>query len=311
MAITKKLKKAGVARWYLSAVQQNDSFSVPHGFRMRYLGVETVSTISATNITIGAVPGTYTTATFTVTSVAAATTGTLVWGGGATGGVTLAAGDILTVGAVAAKIAASAPTGGWVVTATGAVVSMIGVVPGVLTAPTIALDTASNITFGTVTTVAGAIDNSIVHATALSTSALGIAALTPEANKDYVADNSTESVTFTLNTSSPAAGTIQICGQSFNFTLGQLNTGTTLATQIGTLVIPGYTITPSSNTVKITVNANKVGTAIPTISLGTATGVTYAATTIVKADKTYYVNFTTTSAQGNTNLYVILEKIGY
>src|ERR1035437_7913931 len=137
MATIKRLKKAGVARWYLSAVQQNDSFLVPHGFRMRYLGVETVSTISATNITVGAVPGTYANSTFTVTSVASATTGTLAWGGGATGAVTLASGDILTVGAVAAKIAASAPTGGWVVTAVGAVVSMIGVVPGAITAPTI------------------------------------------------------------------------------------------------------------------------------------------------------------------------------
>ena len=94
-----------------------------------------------------------TVSTFTVTSVASATTGTLVWGGGASGTITLTSTDISTTTTVAAKIAASMISSQWVVTNVGATVTVTAIVPGSITAPTISLGTATNITFGSVSTV--------------------------------------------------------------------------------------------------------------------------------------------------------------
>lgn len=97
--------------------------------------------------------GLFTTATFTVTSVASATTGTLLWGGGATGTITLAAGDITTTSNVASKIAATGAGGGWTVTAQGTIITLVSTSPGSFLPPTIVLGTATNITFSAVSTI--------------------------------------------------------------------------------------------------------------------------------------------------------------
>lgn len=310
MATSKKIRKGGVFRWVLQGVQQNDSFQVPHGTRIRYFAVEPVSLLgAASNLTVGVTPGTYTTATFTVNSVASATTGTLTWGGGASGTITLASGDILTTTAVAAKIASSGATGGWIVTSNGATVNLISTVPANLTAPTIALGTATNITFSSVTTVAGAVDATIVAAAAITTTKQVLTAFTPAAGKDYVAGTLTNSATFALTVSSATTGTIIVCGQPIVLASGDVDTSAHLATKIGGSNIPGYTLSPSSSNVTITQNALNQGIPFPTIAFGTATGITYSQSSSVSADPTYYINFSATSAPGNVNIYIVLETL--
>lgn len=123
---------------YLSDRRKSHASSIP-----------TVGIYNSNGFTFSAVTyPTSTSATFTVTSVAGATTGTLLWGGSASGTITLAGGDIGTTSAVAAKIAATGAGGGWTVTAVGNVVNMYA--SSNLAKPTIALGSATNITFGPV-----------------------------------------------------------------------------------------------------------------------------------------------------------------
>lgn len=93
-----------------------------------------------------------TTSSFTVTSVVGATAGTLIWGGGAFGTITLTSTDISSTGAVAAKIASSFVSGNWSLSVSSSTVTLTATIPTAQTAPTISLGTATNITFGSITT---------------------------------------------------------------------------------------------------------------------------------------------------------------
>lgn len=220
MALSKKLKKGGEARYVIQGATNNDFFTVPRGFHIRYAAVENLSALPFSGtVSFGKVAGTYTTATFAVTSVASATTGTLTLGGGASATVTLVAADILTTSAVAAKIAASSPVnmsaalvGQWIVTANGANVTLISSVPGNFTAPTISLGTATNITFGSVTTVAGSVDATYLPATPIASTFGSITNVTPALTAANTVNSSqigtTLNVTFTSTTG--AAGTYYI-----------------------------------------------------------------------------------------------------
>lgn len=309
MASSKQTKKGGQARFVIKNATQNDTFTVPHGFRIRYLGVETLSTLSnAANMTVGVSAGTYETAVFSVTSVVSAVDGTLTWGGGASGTVTLAAGDILSTTLVATKIAATGASGGWVVTSSGAVVTMTGVVPGAKTNPTIALGTATDITFSAVTSVNGAIDSSIVSAAAVSQTKYVVADFAAASGKGGVGSTTPNTATFALSTSSATAGTIIVCGQTVYLVSGDVATGTTLATKLATVKIPGVTITNS--TADITISSETgIGAPMPSLAFGTATGITYTLSSTTSADPTYYINFSAVDPESNVNVYILLDKL--
>src|ERR1700690_949431 len=86
MALSKKLKKGGEARYVVQGATNNDFFTVPRGFHVRYLAVENLANLATSGtISVGKVPATYTTATFAVTTAITTSAQTFTWGGGASG----------------------------------------------------------------------------------------------------------------------------------------------------------------------------------------------------------------------------------
>ena len=308
MAVSKKLKKSSTSpRWVLEKVVANDSFTVPRGFRIRYLGVETLTAQTTANVSIGISAGTYSTSTFTVTAVATGA-GTLTLGGGV-GAITVTGiTTAMTTAQIAAQIATFASTTS-LITSNGSTVNIISFVPSVVAASTIVLGTALGCTFSAVTYVAGAIDTSIVTATATTGNAQTVTALSVAAGKDYNPSSASKYSSYTMTTSGATAGTLYINGLPYTFTNGTLATGTTLATAIAALKIPGYTLTnPSAGVVKFTVTEEGRGYGFSKLELGTCTGVSWT-TSNVDTDLIYYVNVSGPSQLSNFNLFAQLEKM--
>jgi hypothetical protein len=187
MAIVKRLKKQGIARWTLKGATSGDYFTVPRGFKViDSLIVENGNTpVNGTGtLSLGKVPGINDVWTVPVTS-AYTGTGTCTWGGNfvnagtvittaqataiaaLVGGVTGA----LQLAASAAAIVANQPTlqglpGGvasFTLTSSGPNIIITGAVPGTsITTPTLTSTGAA--TFGTfVHTTTGSVDTTYMN----------------------------------------------------------------------------------------------------------------------------------------------------
>lgn len=304
MSTSKKLKKSGGLHWTIKNVASNDSFTLPRGFRIRSMHSEIINTQSAANLILGLTAGTYATSTFTVTAPCG-TSSDLTWGGGASGTVAVTSGD--TAVQVAAKIAAAGAGASWTVTANGAVVTMVGVVPGVITAPTLAMGT-TGVTISAITSVAGTSDNSAVNATAIGTTAQTVTGYTFQAGKDVNPATKTKKTTFTLAVNSATTGNILFNGTMVTLAAGDVDTAAHLATKLATINLPGYVVTANSNVVTVAALEEGTGHNFVKLELGTATGISWS-TAQIDTDLTYYVNFSNTNPIGNINLYVMLEKL--
>jgi trimeric autotransporter adhesin len=225
MAVSKKLKKGGEARYVIQGATNNDFFTLPRGFHIRGFMVENLAnTIPGGSVSLGKVPGTYTTATFAVTTAFTSSSNAATWGGGAFGTVTATAAVVTaaTTASSAAYIASTSPVqsapglpGYWIVTANGSNITMISSVPFNMTAPTLTVG-SSGLVIGTITTTAGSLDTTYMSAQALSSQFGALANLTSSINSAYTMNTSqsgaTLSVTFTNTTG--AAGTYTIGGNS-------------------------------------------------------------------------------------------------
>jgi hypothetical protein len=351
MAIKKSLKKGGVARYVIQGANNNDFFTLPRGFHLTYLGVETLGAQlpSAATISLGKVPGTYTTATFTVTGPFTSSSNAATWGGGAAGTITATAAVVTaaTAATSAAYFATQSPVqtvvglaGTWIVTASGAVVTMISSVPGNFTAPTLTVG-SSGLTIGAIVTVLGAVDATYMAATPLATAAIGsITEFTSSITRANLVNPSTigSSLSAIFTSAAGAAGSYSVAGQTvaipngltaiatgyavagcsfYEYTIATSGTGTyfingvsitgsatpaTLATNIAASYIPGWIIIASSAKVTCySVYSGVVGQ--PTLTLGTATTLTTSGVTWLPG----YVNpgYVTQSTQPVTNTITV------
>jgi len=250
MALLKKVKKGGLARWWIKGATSGDYFTVPRGFKvLDALIVESPGQLAGTGtISLGKVIGVNDVYTITVTS-AYTGTGTCTWGGGVVNaGTVVSAAQATAIAALsggvtgALQLAASAAaivynitstigtlTGvagnimAFNVTSNGANIVLTGAVPGaVSTAPTLSSTGAA--TFGAfVHTTTGSVDTTYLSPTWIpATTAATISLLplvappstpgiyTPLTNSSYNGN----SITTTLTTTSTAAGTYNLCGQT-------------------------------------------------------------------------------------------------
>ena len=221
MSLSKKLKKGGEARVVLQGAVNNDFFTLPRGFHIRYTAVENLSVLPLSGtVSFGKVAGAYTTASFAVTTAITTSAQTFTWGGGASGTflTTTASATGATLASTAAFIAAASPVqmsaglvGTWIVTSSGASVTMISSVPGNFTAPTLSMG-GTGAVIGSVTTVAGSVDVTYLPATPITSTFGSITNVTPSLTAANTVNSSqigtTLSVTFTG--AAGAAGTYYI-----------------------------------------------------------------------------------------------------
>ena len=177
MAFLRKLKKGGTGRWVIYNAQQNDTIVVPRGFKLRYLAAETLTAqTSVGTVSVGVAPATLGVYSYTFTTVAGATAGTINLSvNNNAGQVTLTAADVVspTATSIAAAFAnpariTTALTGNstawnWVVSVIGATVYFtqpVGVA-GTFT-PTLGLGSATNITVSAMTVVTAPAVNAYV-----------------------------------------------------------------------------------------------------------------------------------------------------
>lgn len=266
MAITKRLRKGGEARYAIFGATQNDFFTVPRGFYIRNLFVEnsayeagaglvpefssTQTSGGTTGISLGKTPGVLATGTFTVAATSS-TAGTLTVAGVP---MTIAAG--LTTAGVVAVITSPAYTqqllnNGWTINpntspVTG-VVNLIGTVPVPLntTFPT----TTLSITISASSYTAGSSDATYMPVTQTASPTIGaITEMTSAVNAGFRQNSSFSgnilSVTFTSTTG--AAGTYTLPSPT-----GTYLASTTVGGGAGTLT--GFTVSiPNSFTALMT-----------------------------------------------------------
>lgn len=131
-----------------------------------------------------------------------------------------------------------------------------------------------------------------------------------QAGKAFVGQGAVSSYTYTFTGSSSTAGSIYIAGVPYN--LGSAGSQNAFAALVGALNIPGFTLSVSTNTVTFTQVASGAGYDIPTVALGTITGMAIALTASTQADAVYYLNIVPTTygavGPGQYNFYAMLEK---
>lgn len=221
MAISRKLKKGGEARYVIQGATNNDFFLLPRGFHLRYLAVENLANLPVSGtVSLGKVPATYTTATFAVTTAITTSAQTFTWGGGAFGTfvTTVASATGATFASSAAFIAAQSPvpTGptlgaSWIVTSNGASVTMISSAPGPYTAPTLGMG-GTGCVISAVTTVQGTLDVTYMPASVLQQQVGSITEFTPFVLPAYKVNSSQvgTTLTTTFTSTTGAAGTYYV-----------------------------------------------------------------------------------------------------
>jgi hypothetical protein len=285
MAITKRLRKGGEARYSIFGATQNDFFTVPRGFYIRNLFVEnsayesgtglvpefssTQTSGGTTGISLGKTPGVLATATFTVAATST-TAGTLTVAGVP---MTIVAG--LTTAGVVAVITSPAYTqqllnNGWTINpntspVTG-VVNFIGTVPVPLntTFPT----TTLSITISASTYTAGSSDATYMPVTYTSTPVVGsITEMTSAINAAYRQNSSFSgnilSVTFTSTTG--AAGTYTLPSPT-----GTYLASTTVGGGAGTLT--GFSVSIPNSFTAIMTGTQMAGVSQYVFTISSAAG---------------------------------------
>jgi hypothetical protein len=241
MSISKKLKKGGEARYVIQNAQSGDFFVLPHGFRLKYLGVENqdIPTVPG-YVSLGKVPGVSTVATFTVTGPFTSSTNAATWGGGASGTVLASAAvvTLATAASSAAYIAAQSPVlagyglpGSWIVTANGAAITMTSTAPFNMTAPTFTVG-SSGLTIGSITTTAGSVDATYMASTPLPLSIFDITDISGNIATTYKINASTNGtkLTATFSSTTGAAGSYVLNGKTVSIpnSLTALHTGSVM-----------------------------------------------------------------------------------
>ena len=309
--MSKKLKKGGVARYVIDPLSQNVTFTVPPGIEVTRIFAECKSTLTGTpKMIISTASGTIPVQRFTVTSVNSATTGDITVD---TITVSLGSGDIDTVGHVADAIAAAdLSSKNWIVTDNGATVTLTGFVPKAVTsAITVALSTATNITFSDVTVVTAGVVGSLFLSSSTLPKTIGqVSELTSSIQSTYKVNStqSVNSVVFSPSVSNAVAGTVIVCGVPIALASGNVDTAAHFITKVASALVPGYTMVDGTTTLTISANSNTQGLGLPTMVLGTATGITWTQVNTY-ANKTYYITTGSPAIAAATKLYIITQKV--
>jgi hypothetical protein len=253
MALLKKIKKGGLARWWIKGATSGDYFTVPRGFKvLDALIVENATQLAGTGtISLGKVPGVNDVYTVPVTS-AITTAGTITFqgsylvstpvtvtsaqataiaalSGGVTGALQLAASAALVASLAQALgipnvFGVSGNVYGFNITSSGANIIFTGAVPGPSSgAPSIGMG-ATAMTVGSYThTTTGSVDTtylspSWIPATTANSVSLVPFVSPPSSSGIYSSlTNSSyngNNITTTLTYTSTAAGTYNLCGQT-------------------------------------------------------------------------------------------------
>lgn len=336
MAFLTKLKKGGVARWVLFNATQNDTFVIPRGFRVRYLGVETLKTVASGTNTfgVGVTAGVVPVQTLTSNTVAVGGAGTTVTIDGVA--VTVAQLDAASV--VMDKIMAAYTAGSFVASATtsvetwtmvrtsATVITMTGSAPQTVAAVTVNVGTITGFTLTSAQVTAGSVDVTAVNATTLSNYRVNtpgqnsLVAGTFQAGFDYNAGTTSPSVYSTFTYTSTTGGTFKLNGTTF--TPASAGTQGAFATAIAAAVnsstnatgLQAFTTATTGQVVFVYSQSSYSKTSGATITYdfsgltGGAAGTVYS----TSADKTYYVTLAGPYADQlarNVNVYAILEKL--
>jgi hypothetical protein len=336
MADFAKVKKGGSARWVIKGVRQNESFTLPRGFRIRYLAAETMETIpSGTNtISIGTSAGTVPVQTLT-------TNGTAVGGSGTTvtiDGIAVTVEQLDTASEVMDKImaayangdfthAATTSTESWTMVRTSdTVITMTGSFPKVQSGVVINVGSITGFTLTSAQVVAGTLSAVAVTATTISNYAVdtpsqsSLVGLTLESGYGINPPSHSPNTIVTLSTrTGTITGTISVNGVAYPFT-------ETAASVTGGATGIKNAINASSRTSGIEAMLGSAGVVIisnkrspygspaksvPAVNIGSITGCSKAKSSVAE-DITYYVNFAGPYAEeleGNVNLYALLEKL--
>jgi len=336
MAFLKKLKKGGTARWVIYNCNNNDYYTVPRGFFVSNMYVETLGVMTGTNnIAVGTVSGTFPIQTWTVAGTAGGTASAIVIDGVST--ISIANGQ--TAAQIAATIMATAfsYTGTtsaetWALSLSGLVITAIGNVPKAVSAVTISYGTVTGVTVTAAQVAAGSVCTS------------GATVVTATAVSNYPADYSGQTPMVSLTQASPLTYGVTPATQTPYLNLTATFTSGTVT---GTFIINGTTFTPSQTamtsaatmaqymTAAINATTNQTGlfayqvgataqffvgvkalaysyTATATMTYnfgGLSTGAGVTVTTNYPADPSYYINFSTVPPAGNVNVYVELQRL--
>jgi hypothetical protein len=334
MSALSKVKKGGTARWVIRGVQQNDTFTIPRGFRIRYLAAEpTVTAPGGTNkIGIGVAAGTFPVQTWTAAGTVGGSTTTVTVDGIA---VTVVQGDTASI--VVDKIMAAYAAGSftnaattslesWTLSRNGLVITATGNCPKSTVGITTTYGSITGFTVTSAQVVAGSVDETAVNATTIANYAIdypgqeaaGYTPLTLQSGFDINSPSHSPytKITFSSYTGTMAGG-MTVNGVAYNPT-GTTNV-TNQATAVKTLINAssnqtGLSAVSAAGVVTIYNNKPFYGSSSvypPVVNVANLTGATVA-TASSALDKTYYLNLSgygSKSLEGNVNLYVLLEKL--
>jgi hypothetical protein len=340
MAVMKKIKKGGVARYTLFGVQQNDSFTVPRGFRIRYIGVESLATsTAAVNFGIGVVPGVFPVQTLT-------TNGTAVGGSGTTVTIDNIAVTIVqldTAVVVMDKImaayaagsftnAATTSTQSWTMVRTSpTVITITGSAPAAVAGVSIAVGSITGFTLTAAQVAAGSVDVTVVNSTAMSAYRAdtpgqnSVVAGTVQANFDYIPGSHSPNIYNTFSSySSSTVGTFIVNGYTFTpktagtADIAGIAAACAAAVNASTPITGLMAFTTATSGQLVVTYAPIVGGNTPstplTYNYAGITGATVGTITATKnsADITYYVSMSgryLPQVVGTPNMYIILDKL--
>jgi hypothetical protein len=339
MALLKKVKKGGLARWWIKGATSGDYFTVPRGFKvLDTLIVENPAQLAGTGtISLGKVPGVLdvytvpvtnalTTAnnlvfagsylvSTTVTVTAAMITTITALSGGATGALQLAA-TAATVATLAQTLGspnvlgASGNVYGFNVTSSGANIIFTGAVPGASSgAPSITVGSTGMTVSSYTHTTTGSTDTTylaptwIPATTATSVSLLPLVA--PPSSPGIYAPLTNSSyngnnITTTLTTTSTVAGTYNLCGQTVTIPF-TTSFGLT-APQMG-LVLGGRSMYVAT----MTWVSNTAGFTINGVTVGT--GATQTAWNVL-LNAAYIPGWTIIASGSSTTVYFFATRPG-
>lgn len=339
MSALSKVKKGGVARWVINGVQQNDTFTVPRGFRIRYMAAEPLITAAAgTNqIAVGTAIGVFPVQTLTGNGVAVGGSGTTV----TIDGIAVTVAQLDTSAVVLDKIMAAYTAGSFTNAATTSleswtmvrtsptVITITGNCPKTVAGVSIAVGSITGFTLTAAQVTAGSVSATVVNATTMQNYAIdypgqaysGYTALTLQTSFDVCSPSHSPHtyVTFASYTGA-LTGSFSVNGVSYTPTQ-------TAASVTGQATGVRDIINASSNQTGISAMLGAAGVVVitnfrpfygtasasaPTVVVSGLTGATVTKAS-VDLDRTYYVSLSGQAAkslEGNVNLYVLLEKLG-
>jgi hypothetical protein len=243
MAVLKRIKKGGIARWVLKGATSGDFFVVPRGFKvLGPMTVENATQLTGTGtLSLGKTVGINDVYSIIVTTICTTSGTTLTWGGGVVnaGTVISAATGVLInavvgadakLAAMAAAVAAAQPTLVGVygnqplfnVTSNGATIILTAATPGAVTpAPTLSGSNSFAVAGGFVHTTTGSVDTTYMSpAYHFSTSANSVSLIPVTAptaaptspSSMAVSSYNGNNLTATYSTTAAGAGVYNLCG---------------------------------------------------------------------------------------------------